>query len=217
MSARRIAAVAAAATALATPCLAEPPDLDGGGFERGEVEVEANAWLHAGQSVVRPELELGLAEGLGLELQLDLEHRSGDWRVQTLSAQLSRDITETGSFGLAAEAGVQASEGELQAEVFAYASRQVAAWTLDLNVGVEREDGEFAAAYAWRMLHPLRRGWSLGLEGGGQVDLATGDDEHLVGAVALWRPRGTAPEIALGVSRETGGRYALRLGFAAPF
>lgn len=219
MPTRYIAAlsVIATAAALAPPCLAEPPDLDTGGFERGEVEVEANAWLRRAQSTVRPELELGLADGWGLELQLDLDHEPGDWTLDAVSAQLSRDLTESGSLGLAFEVGVQPTNGDLQAEVFAYATHETRAWTLDVNAGVEREDGAVAAAYAWRVVHPLRGGWRVGLEGGGTIPLSSGRDEHLVGPVLIWRPGDTAPEIVLGVSRETGGAYAARLGFAATF
>lgn len=210
-------AVAVMAAAVATPCLAEPPDLDNGGFERGEVEVEANAWLRRAQSTVRPELELGLADGLGLELQLDLDHEPGDWTLDAVSAQLSRDLTASGSLGLAFEVGVQPTNGDLQAEVFAYATHETRAWTLDVNAGVEREDGAFAAVYAWRVVHPLRGGWGVGLEGGGTIPHSSGHDEHLVGPVVVWRPSDTAPEIVLGVSRENGGAYAARLGFAAAF
>lgn len=209
--------VIAMAAALATPCLAEPPDLDTGGFERGETEVEANAWLRRAESTLRPELELGLADGLGLELQLDLNHEPGDWTLDAVSAQLSRDLTASGSLGLAFEVGVQPTDGDLQAEVFAYATHEARAWTLDVNAGVERQDGAFAAAYAWRVVHPLRGGWRVGLEGGGTIALSSGRDEHLIGPVVVWRPTEKAPEIVLGVSREHGGAYAARLGFAAAF
>jgi hypothetical protein len=211
------ALAAAAVSLLGTPGHAEPPDLDSGGFVRGEVEAEVNAWLRQSRSTLRPELELGLADGLGLELQADLERRPGDWSVEALSVQISRDITATGSFGLAFELGVQPAHGDLQAEAFAYATREMGPWRVDLNAGLEREGGAFAAAYAWRLVRPLDDRWSLGLEGGGQVDLATGHDEYLIGPVVRWRLNEETPEITFGATREDGGHYGLRLGLELPF
>lgn len=201
----------------ALPALAEPPDLDNGGFARGETEVEVNAWTRRAETTVRPELELGLRDGLGLEFQLDLDRASGTWSVDAVSAQLSKDLSADGGLGVAFEAGVTPDDGGLLAETFVYATRVAGPWRVDVNAGVEREDGALSAAYAWRVARAAGRGWRLGLEGGGEAPLDKGRDSHRFGPVLAWGDDDEGLGLAIGVSRETGGRYQLRLGLERTF
>lgn len=199
--------IACALLAAPAVALADEPDLDTGGFERGEREVEVNAWLRRGAWTVRPELEIGLADGVGLELQGEAARgRGGKTEWTNASAQLSVDLAEGGLVGAAVELGYDPSEKHAEIEAFVYASTRLGAWRADLNLGVEREGRETAAIYAWRISRSVGARWSLGLRGGGEEGLEKGGE-----AVRQWGPvtsyaiPGTVVAVTAGYVFETGG------------
>ena len=79
------------------------------------------------------------------------------------------------------EVGYDPGEETTGGEVFLFAGRSAGPWAGSVNAGLQREDGNTAAVYAWRIERELASDWSLGVEGGGEIPFHGGGREHLIG------------------------------------
>lgn len=167
-----------------TPAAAAHPDIDIIELAAGELSGEINVFLDHDAWVARPEMEFGLSDTVGLEIQAEfLDARSGATALGDVSAQLMMSLSPDRSFGIAAEVGYNPEEENTVSEVFLFASREAGSWAIALNAGLEREKGDTATVYAWRIERELAAHWSVGVEGGGEIPFDGRERVQVLGPV----------------------------------